>query len=89
MSPFCQCFTLRAWLAGNVEEQLGLFAERMREGLLAASVAIGLEVMSELQEAEVPTTAPRPTRPAPARLRAPSLLYVILPLVVLRSSRLV
>jgi len=40
-------------LAGSVDEQLGLFAERMREGLLAASVAIGLEVMSELQEAEV------------------------------------
>jgi putative transposase len=40
-------------LAGNVDEQVGLFAERMREGLLAASVAIGLEVMSELQEAEV------------------------------------
>lgn len=40
-------------LAGNVEEQLGLFAERMREGLLAASVAIGLEVMGELIEAEV------------------------------------
>jgi len=40
-------------LAGNVDEQLGLFAERMREGLLAASVVIGLEVMSELQEAEV------------------------------------
>jgi transposase-like protein len=40
-------------LGGNVDEQLGLFAERMREGLLAASVAIGLEVMGELQEAEV------------------------------------
>ena len=40
-------------LAGNVDVQLGLFADRMREGLLAASVAIGLEVMSELQEAEV------------------------------------
>src|SRR5580704_13528031 len=40
-------------LAGSVDEQLGLFAERMRQGLLAASVAIGLEVMSELQEAEV------------------------------------
>ena len=40
-------------LAGSVDEQLGLFAERMREGLLAASVAVGLEVMSELQEAEV------------------------------------
>ena len=40
-------------LAGSVDEQLALFAERMREGLLAASVAIGLEVMSELVEAEV------------------------------------
>lgn len=30
-----------------------LFATRMREGLLAASVAIGLEVMGELMEAEV------------------------------------
>jgi putative transposase len=40
-------------LAGNVDEQLGLFADRMREGLLAASVTVGLEVMSELQEAEV------------------------------------
>jgi hypothetical protein len=39
-------------LAGSVDEQLGLFAERMREGLLAALVAIGLEVMSELQKAE-------------------------------------
>jgi putative transposase len=40
-------------LAGKVDEQLGLFAERMREGLLAASVAIGLEAMDELVEAEV------------------------------------
>ena len=40
-------------LAGSVSEQLGLFADRMREGLLAASVAIGLEVMGELVEAEV------------------------------------
>ena len=40
-------------LVGNVDEQLGLFAERMREGLLAASVAIGLEVMGEFVEAEV------------------------------------
>jgi hypothetical protein len=36
-----------------VSEQLGLFAGRMRERLLAASVAIGLEVMGELVEAEV------------------------------------
>jgi len=40
-------------LAGSVSEQLGLFGDRMREGLLAASVAIGLEVMGELVEAEV------------------------------------
>jgi putative transposase len=40
-------------LVGSVDEQLALFAERMREGLLAASVAIGLEVMGELLEAEV------------------------------------
>lgn len=40
-------------LAGSVSEQVELFAERMREGLLAASVAIGLEVMGELVEAEV------------------------------------
>ena len=40
-------------LGGSVDEQLGLFAERMREGLLAASVTIGLEVMGELLAAEV------------------------------------
>jgi len=45
--------SLLEWLAGSVDEQLGWFAERMREGLLAASVAIGLEVMRELVEAEV------------------------------------
>jgi putative transposase len=36
-----------------VGEQLVLFADRMREGLLAASVAIGLETMGEFMEAEV------------------------------------
>jgi putative transposase len=40
-------------LAGKVGDELVLFATRMREGLLAASVAIGLEVMSDLMEAEV------------------------------------
>lgn len=40
-------------LAGKVSEQLELFAARMREGLLAASVAIGLDVMGEFVEAEV------------------------------------
>jgi putative transposase len=40
-------------LAGKVSEQLEAFAGQMRQGLLAASVAIGLDVMAELQEAEV------------------------------------
>jgi transposase-like protein len=40
-------------IAGKVSGQLELFASRMRQGLLAASVAIGLEVMGELVEAEV------------------------------------
>jgi transposase-like protein len=40
-------------LAGRVGEELISFAERMREGLLAASVAIGLEVLGELMAAEV------------------------------------
>jgi putative transposase len=40
-------------LAGNVSDQLEEFASNMREGLLAASVAIGLDVMGELVDAEV------------------------------------
>lgn len=44
-------------LAGKVSEQLELFASQMRHGLLAASVAIGLEVMGELVEAEVTDVA--------------------------------
>ncbi len=44
---------LPARLAGRVSEQLEHFAGRMREGLLAASVAIGLDVMGELIDSEV------------------------------------
>ncbi|MDQ4096386.1 MAG: IS256 family transposase [Actinomycetota bacterium] len=44
-------------LAGKVGEQLVLFAQRMQEGLLAASVAIGLDVMGEFMEAEVTEVA--------------------------------
>jgi transposase-like protein len=44
-------------LAGKVSEQLETFASRMRDGLLAASVAIGLEVMGELVDAEVTEVA--------------------------------
>ncbi len=40
-------------LAGTVSEQLEAFAAQMRHGLLAASVAIGLDVMGELVDAEV------------------------------------
>ncbi len=40
-------------LAGRVDEHLARFAEHMREGLLAASTAVGLEVMAELMVAEV------------------------------------
>ena len=43
----------RSGWRGRSSEQLELFADRMREGLLAASVAIGLDVMGELVEAEV------------------------------------
>jgi transposase-like protein len=40
-------------LAGKVSGQLEAFAAQMRHGLLAASVTIGLDVMSELIDAEV------------------------------------
>jgi hypothetical protein len=40
-------------LAGRLDGHLARFAEHMREGLLAASVAVGLEVMGELMAAEV------------------------------------
>ena len=40
-------------LAGHVDGHLATFAEHMREGLLAASTAVGLEVMAELMDAEV------------------------------------
>jgi len=40
-------------LAGRVSEQLEAFAAQMRQGLLAASVAVGLDVMGELVDAEV------------------------------------
>jgi hypothetical protein len=40
-------------LAGRLDRHLVRFAEHLREGLLAASVAVGLEVMGELMDAEV------------------------------------
>jgi putative transposase len=44
-------------LAGRLDGHLARFAEHMREGLLAASVAVGLEVMAELMDAEVTALA--------------------------------
>jgi putative transposase len=48
---------LPARLAGKLDEHLELFASQMRQGLLAASVAIGLDVMGELIDAEVTEVA--------------------------------
>jgi putative transposase len=44
-------------LAGMVSDQLEVFASQMRQGLLAASVAIGLGVMGELIDTEVTEVA--------------------------------
>jgi len=54
-------------LAGKVSDQLAAFAEQMREGLLAASVTIGLEVLGELVDAEVTEVAGPKGRHDPAR----------------------
>jgi len=40
-------------LASAIDGHLATFAEHVREGLLAASTAVGLEVMAEMMEAEV------------------------------------
>jgi hypothetical protein len=45
--------TLPEALVGRLDAQAAMFAAGMRHGLLAASVAIGLEVLDELFEAEV------------------------------------
>lgn len=44
-------------LAARVDGHLARFAEHLREGLLAASVAVGLDVMDELMAAEVTEVA--------------------------------
>src|SRR5262245_110131 len=43
---------LPKWLAGRVDEHLAAFAARMTQGLLAASTAVGLEVMAQLMQVE-------------------------------------
>jgi hypothetical protein len=54
-------------LAGKVSEQLEAFASQMREGLLAAAVGIGLDVMGELVHAEVTDLAGSKGRHDPNR----------------------
>ncbi len=55
-------------LAGRLDGHLARFAEHMREGLLAASVAVGLDVMAELMDAEVTDLAGPKGRHDPARV---------------------
>ena len=40
-------------LAGRIDEHLAVFVAHLRQGLLAASTAVGLEVLDELMEVEV------------------------------------
>lgn len=54
-------------LAGRVSDELELFAARMHEGLLAAAVAVGLEVFDQLLEANVTAVAGDKGRHNPAR----------------------
>jgi putative transposase len=54
-------------LAGRLDGHLARFAEHLREGLLAASVAVGLEVMAELMEVEVTDLAGPKGKHNPAR----------------------
>ena len=54
-------------LAPTIDAQLEVFAATMREGLLAASVAIGLGVMGELIDAEVTDLAGPKGRHDPGR----------------------
>jgi hypothetical protein len=44
---------LPQWLAGRADQHLAAFAAHLTQGLLAASTAVGLEVMGELMDAEV------------------------------------
>ena len=54
-------------LAGRLDGHLARFAEHLREGLLAASVAVGLDVMAELMAAEVTDLAGPKGKHNPAR----------------------
>lgn len=54
-------------LAGRVSDELELFAARMHEGLLAAAVAVGLEVFDQLLDANVTAIAGEKGRHDPDR----------------------
>jgi transposase-like protein len=54
-------------LAGRLDGHLARFVEHMREGLLAASTAVGLDVMAELMDAEVADLAGPKGRHNPTR----------------------
>jgi putative transposase len=58
---------LPAQLAGAIDGHLATFAEHVREGLLAASTAVGLEVMAEMMDAEVTDLAGAKGRHDPER----------------------
>jgi putative transposase len=65
-------------LTGRLDAQAAMFAARMRHGLLAASVAIGLEVLDELFEPRSPTwrtpkAATTPAAPTSGTARSPRL----------------
>src|SRR5215216_5762701 len=55
-------------LAGRLDGHLAQFVEHMREGLLAASTAVGLDVMAELMETEVTDLAGPKGKHDPARV---------------------
>jgi putative transposase len=58
---------LPAELAGAIDGHLATFAAHVREGLLAASTAVGLEVMAEMMQAEVTELAGPKGRHNPQR----------------------
>ena len=58
---------LPAELAGAIDGHLATFAEHVKEGLLAASTAVGLEVMAEMMQAEVTEIAGPKGRHNPER----------------------
>src|SRR6266511_1353749 len=59
---------LPQWLAGRVDEHLATFAAHMTQGLLAASTAVGLEVMGEPMQVEVVELAGPKGKHDPARV---------------------